>query len=202
MFPVLSGSKTVVLRDQHFKGIQTELNKLSKHFYWNWSQLWNSKCTFSCFTNNLSMLICIITNLRAYLDFGDIFSIFLRESSDPLSLKTDDICHKSPDRNERKRQLCKQKPEILEEVLHGVEMSLVECQQQMKRRKWNCTTENKNMKKLMKTSKNVFLYLIFSITHSLSLSRPLSHFFTLFAGFIFCNLFFYAICVSCWRNMS
>lgn len=74
-----------------------------------------------------------------------------RAVGSPLVMDPNVICRKSRKLGGKQYEICQNEPEIVEEAAKGVEMAIAECQFQFRHRRWNCTTANRSITKVLKS---------------------------------------------------
>lgn len=84
-----------------------------------------------------------------------------------LMLDRQTICRKSSQIGGRQDEMCRNEPEIIDEVLTGVQLAMEECQIQFQDRRWNCTSDKTSMsnllRKKMDTKEAAFIQAITSV---------------------------------------
>lgn len=60
------------------------------------------------------------------------------------------ICRKSSHIGGRQDEMCRNEPEIVDEVSNGVQLAIEECQIQFEDRRWNCTSKKTSMSNLFR----------------------------------------------------
>ncbi|ELT92804.1 hypothetical protein CAPTEDRAFT_182518, partial [Capitella teleta] len=68
----------------------------------------------------------------------------------PLVMDPNIICRKSRKLGGKQHEMCRNEPEIVEEVANGAKMAISECQHQFRHRRWNCTTANRSIQRVLK----------------------------------------------------
>ncbi len=64
------------------------------------------------------------------------------------------ICRKSR-LGEKQRDICLKEPKVIEEIANGARMAIKECQTKFKNRRWNCPTERKGIRKVLRLGKRL-----------------------------------------------
>lgn len=73
-----------------------------------------------------------------------------RAAGGQLMLDRQTICRKSSQIGGRQDEMCRNEPEIIDEVLTGVQLAMEECQIQFQDRRWNCTSDKASMSNLLR----------------------------------------------------
>ncbi|XP_025086682.1 protein Wnt-6-like [Pomacea canaliculata] len=119
----------------------------------------------------------ILVCLYFYLIFpANIIGLWWAVGS-PLVMDPNSICRKSRRLVGKQRKICRNEPEIVEEVAKGARLALLECQYQFRDRRWNCTSKKRSISKVLKrdTRESAFLYaitaagVVYAVTQACSL---------------------------------
>ncbi|XP_043096957.1 protein Wnt-6 isoform X2 [Puntigrus tetrazona] len=94
------------------------------------------------------------------LSFLIIFSTILaplqrRVSGNPLVMDPNSICRRTRTVVGRHADMCQSQPEIIQEVAKGARLGMRECQHQFLGRRWNCTSQSRNLAKILQQAAGV-----------------------------------------------
>lgn len=81
----------------------------------------------------------------------DVFMISFahRVDGNPLVMDPNSICRRTRTLGSRHADLCQSQPEIIQEVAKGARLGIRECQHQFHNRRWNCTSQSRNLAKIL-----------------------------------------------------
>ncbi|XP_056123021.1 protein Wnt-6 isoform X2 [Rhinichthys klamathensis goyatoka] len=79
----------------------------------------------------------------------------LRVDGNPLVMDPNSICRKTRTLGSRHADLCQSQPEIIQEVAKGAQLGIRECQHQFHNRRWNCTSQSRNLAKILQQAAGV-----------------------------------------------
>lgn len=82
--------------------------------------------------------------------FVQCLLVHFRAAGGQLMLDKQTICRKSSQIGGRQDEMCRNEPEIIDEVLTGVQLAMEECQIQFQDRRWNCTSDKASMSNLLR----------------------------------------------------
>lgn len=79
-------------------------------------------------------------------------SIFFRAVGSPLNFDPNRICRRSRKLrgSSKQRDICLREPEIVQEVVRGTKLGMLECQFQLRHHRWNCTTMHNSFIKVIR----------------------------------------------------
>lgn len=99
--------------------------------------LLSKKCYTQLHLNNQHSR-CVVVSLIALRSFNPSRSNFLHFSRNS-------IC---------KNNVCRNRPQVVPHVVHGLLVALRECQHQFRNRRWNCTEKSNSLEKIMRYGKS------------------------------------------------
>lgn len=95
----------------------------------------------------MTMMIIMMIMIRSLYN---AFFVNFRAAGGQLMLDRQTICRKSSQIGGRQDEMCRNEPEIIDEVLTGVQLAMEECQIQFQDRRWNCTSDKTSMSNLLR----------------------------------------------------
>ncbi len=76
-------------------------------------------------------------------------SFCTRVHGNPLVMDPNSICRRTRTLVGRHADMCQSQPEIIQEVAKGARLGMRECQHQFHYRRWNCSSQSRNLAKIL-----------------------------------------------------
>lgn len=90
------------------------------------------------------LCLCVEMYLLVYTYF-----FCTRVDGNPLVMDPNSICRRTRTLVGRHADMCQSQPEIIQEVAKGSRLGMRECQHQFHSRRWNCTSQSRNLAKIL-----------------------------------------------------
>lgn len=96
--------------------------------------------------NPMSVWVCLC--FEVYLLVHTYF-FCTRVGGNPLVMDPNSICRRTRTLEGRHADMCQSQPEIIQEVAKGARLGMRECQHQFHNRRWNCSSQSRNLAKIL-----------------------------------------------------
>ncbi len=73
----------------------------------------------------------------------------IRVHGNPLVMDPNSICRRTRTLVGRHADMCQSQPEIIQEVAKGARLGMRECQHQFHNHRWNCSSQSRNLAKIL-----------------------------------------------------
>ncbi len=97
--------------------------------------------------NPMSVCECVFVLKCIYLYIP--ISFCTRVGGNPLVMDPNSICRRTRTLEGRHADMCQSQPEIIQEVAKGARLGMRECQHHFHNRRWNCSSQSRNLAKIL-----------------------------------------------------